>query len=125
MNKRLEQKILNKGKKLLATITVCDILDNPHDREHKIYSIDFKYNINDTEVDNGLEFSINTHHIEYGYGGRLIGVRKFKYSLEDFNKSLAPGEKIEIISLEKPPYEFICEFNKVARYIMKYPEVWS
>jgi hypothetical protein len=121
----LEKEILAEGKRVDAEITSCKCTDDPEDAEHTIFEIEFQYDINEMKVKKSITFSINTVHIAYAHGGGLIGVPKLKYSLDDFKKSLMPGEIIEIISLDKPPFHYINRFNKISRKVMSIPEVWS
>jgi hypothetical protein len=121
----LEEKIMTMGKKIKAKIISCKCTDDPDDPEHEIFEIEFQYRINDNNIKKEIMFSINTAHIEYAYLGELIGVPKLKYSLNDFKKSLMPGEVMEIISLDKPPFQHINHFNKISRKVMSIPEVWS
>lgn len=125
LNKRLENKILREGIKTNATITYSNQRNDPNDDEHTIYELEFSYYINNIKIEKKSIFSINTAHIEYGYHGMLINTPKFKYSIDDFNRSLKAGETIEVISLDKPPYHFINNFNEVSREIMGAPHVWS
>ena len=124
INKRLSNKILKEGIKVNATITSCTTHDDPDDDEHTIYEIDFYYYIEGNKVEKNITFSINTAHIEYAFHGMMINTPKSKYSLKDFNNSLKKGSIIEIISLEKPPYHFICNFNETSREIMNSPDMW-
>jgi hypothetical protein len=119
------KKILKEGKEVDAIITSCICSDDPEDSEHSIFKIEFEYFINEIKVQKDFEFSINTMHITYAHEGLLLGVTKLEYSLDDFKKSLMPGEILRIISLDKPPFEYLNKLNKIALAVWKIPEVWS
>lgn len=121
----IKDKILSEGTKVKAEITSCKMTDNPNDDEHTVFQIGFQYKINGEAVKKSIIFSINTMHIEYAHIGQLFGVPKLKYSLNDFIKSLKPGEVLDVISLDKPPYHYLVDFNKISRKVMSIPQVWS
>jgi hypothetical protein len=123
-NINLEKTIMAEGKKVKAIITSCKCCDDPEDREHTIYEIDFEYNITDIHISKNFSFSINTAHLEYANLGELLDVPKLNCSLNDFAKMLSPGEYLEIVSLEYPPYEYVLIFNYRLSEVMKYKQMW-
>ncbi|HTX79581.1 MAG TPA: hypothetical protein VMC62_07935 [Longilinea sp.] len=97
---------------------------DPHDDEHRIFILEYEYEVDSQFFKRELEFSINTAHIAYGYAGELLNTRKFKYSLNDFRSSMQPGQKLKVRALKAPPYWFLVEVNEVMAEIMRHDAVW-
>lgn len=120
----LKSEILENGQKIKADIISCEIKDNPNDDEHEIFTIDYEYTINNNQVKKQFIFSINTAHIHYAFKGELGKIPKTNCSLDEFKKLLSPGNKLEIISLPNPPYDYILYFEDKINEITKYDEIW-
>jgi len=120
----LKDEILEKGQKVKADIISCEIKKNPKDDEHEIFSIDYEYTINLNKIKKQFNFSINTAHIHYAFKGKLGKVPKTNCSLDEFKQLLSAGNKLEIISLPNPPYDYILYFDDRINEITKYDEIW-
>ncbi len=121
----LEGMLLRHGKEVEATITSCTSAEDPADDEHTIFEIEFEYVMNRRKIKKGTSFSINTAHIEYAHLGQLFDVPELEYSLDDFKKSLEPGNKIDIVASGKWPFHYVNRFNAISREVMRIPQVWS
>lgn len=111
-------------------VAVCGVIKtyrekpDPRDDEHRIIRLEYEYEVDAQLFKRALEFSINVVHIAYGYAGGLTNTPRFKYSLDDFRKSMRVGQKLKIRVLPKPPYWFLVEFNEVMVEVMKHDAVW-
>jgi hypothetical protein len=121
----LKKKIIDEGVKIQAEIVSFNTKPDPDDWEHTIYKIEYQFQVKDKTVKKKISISINTMHIAYAHLGQLIGLPKLDISNEDFDKSLAPGQQIDVIVLEEPPYHHLVMFNEVSSKIMGIRNMWA
>ena len=118
------KQVLDEGIEVQAVITSYQEKEDPRDDEHSLIRFEYEYEVGAQRFKRELKFSINVIHISYGFAGGLIGTPKFKYSLDDFKKSMQPGQKMKVKTLDKPPYWFLLEANEVMSEIMRHDAVW-
>jgi hypothetical protein len=116
--------ILKHGIDVLAVIRSYDEQPDPSDDEHSIIHLGFDYEVDGHVIQREIKFSINMMHIAYGFSGGLLNSPKFKYSPDDFRKSMQPGQKLNVKVLEDQPDEFVMETNEVMAEIMRHDAVW-
>lgn len=116
--------VLKDGVEVYGVIKTYQEKPDPHDNEHSIIRLEYEYEVDGQIFKRELEFSINTVHIVYGFAGGLMNTPKFKYSLDDFRRSMQAGQKLKIRTLSKPPYWFVVGFNKVMVEVMRHKAVW-
>jgi hypothetical protein len=123
-NEENVNEIVARGIDLFAVIKKYLEKPDPHDDEHSIIHLEFEYEVGTQLFKQELEFSINIVHIMYGFSGGLINTPKFKYSLDDFRKSMQPGQKLKVKILVDNPDMFVLEANDVMTEIMRHEAVW-
>jgi triphosphoribosyl-dephospho-CoA synthetase len=116
--------IFSHGIDCIAVITSYNEEPDPRDVEHSIIRIGFDYEAAARVIQGNIKFSINVMHIVYGAAGGLINTPKFRFNLDDFKKSMQPGEKLKVKVFENNPDKYVLEVNEVMEEIMRHDAVW-
>lgn len=122
----IRDKIRKKAWIYKCTIINMEEIPDQNDAEHTIFTLTYIYFSNGVKIQDELKFSINTSHIAYAHMGQLYGVKKLKYSVDDFKNAMKPGNFLyRNYSPKKNKNGYSLEFNQVMKEVMSTKNVWN